>query len=214
MAAGCRPSLKGALHFLQEGTGLRPDEAKKTDLPQIDDSVVPIVEAKMCDAVTSDHSLNDLITLILTPGHTIDHYAVTLLAVRGRRMLLNGDLIHTPLQALYPELTMRVDYDPAQGAASRKRFLETYCDTNTLCCYIVAVVKGYVCRWGNVCTVTTLADGWCRGGSTAWPRRSTTGGIDFSGSDDDGAMMYRRRVCRRSCRPSDSPPDRVQMPRL
>jgi glyoxylase-like metal-dependent hydrolase (beta-lactamase superfamily II) len=126
------------------------DEAKKTDLPQIDDSVVPIVEAKMCDVVTSDHSLNDLITLIPTPGHTIDHYAVTL-GRGGKDAVFTGDLIHTPLQALHPELSMRVDYDPAQGVASRTRFLETYCDTNTLCCFahFPSPSKGYVKRWGN-----------------------------------------------------------------
>ena len=126
------------------------EEAKKTDLPQIDDSVVPIVEAKRCDIVTSDHSLNDLITLIPTPGHTIDHYAVTL-GRGGKDAVFTGDLIHTPLQALHPELTMRVDYNPAQGAATRKKFLETYCDTNTLCCFahFPSPSKGYVKRWGN-----------------------------------------------------------------
>jgi glyoxylase-like metal-dependent hydrolase (beta-lactamase superfamily II) len=126
------------------------EEAKKTDLPPIVDSVIPIVEAKKCDVVTSDHSLNDLITLIPTPGHTIDHYAVTL-GKGGKDAVFTGDLIHTPLQALHPELTMFVDYNPAQGAASRKKFLETYCDTNTLCCFahFPSPSKGYVKRWGN-----------------------------------------------------------------
>jgi len=126
------------------------EESKKTDLPQIVDSVIPIVEAKACDVVTSHHSLNDLITLIPTPGHTIDHYAVTL-GKGGKDAVFTGDLIHTPLQALYPELSMRVDYNPAQGAASRKKFLETYCDTNTLCCFahFPSPSKGYVKRWGN-----------------------------------------------------------------
>ena len=126
------------------------EEAKKTDLPQIVDSVIPIVEAKACDVVTSDHSLNDLITLIPTPGHTIDHYAVTL-GKGGKDAVFTGDLIHTPLQALHPELSMRVDYNPAQGIASRKRFLETYCDTNTLCCFahFPSPSKGYVKRWGD-----------------------------------------------------------------
>jgi glyoxylase-like metal-dependent hydrolase (beta-lactamase superfamily II) len=126
------------------------DEAKKTDLPQIVDSVIPIVEAKACDVVTSDHSLNDLITLIPTPGHTIDHYAVTL-GKGGKDAVFTGDLIHTPLQALHPELSMRVDYNPAQGVASRTKFLETYCDTSTLCCFahFPSPSKGYVKRWGN-----------------------------------------------------------------
>jgi glyoxylase-like metal-dependent hydrolase (beta-lactamase superfamily II) len=126
------------------------EESKKTDLPQIVDSVIPIVEAKACDVVTSDYSLNDMITLIPTPGHTIDHYAVTL-GRNGKDAVFTGDLIHTPLQALYPELSMRVDYNPAQGVESRKRFLETYCDTSTLCCFahFPSPSKGYVKRWGN-----------------------------------------------------------------
>jgi hypothetical protein len=46
---------------------------------------------------------------------------------------------------------MRVDYNPAQGIESRKRFLETYCDTNTLCCFahFPSPSKGFVKRWGN-----------------------------------------------------------------
>jgi glyoxylase-like metal-dependent hydrolase (beta-lactamase superfamily II) len=126
------------------------EESKTTDLPQIVDSVIPIVEAKACDVVTSDYSLNDMITLIPTPGHTIDHYAVTL-GRNGKDAVFTGDLIHTPLQALYPELSMRVDYNPAQGVESRKRFLETYCDTSTLCCFahFPSPSKGYVKRWGN-----------------------------------------------------------------
>ena len=126
------------------------EENRKTPLAQIEDSVIPIVEAKACDLVTSDHSLNDLVTLIPTPGHTIDHYAVTI-GKGGKDAVFTGDLIHTPLQARYPELTMRVDYDGAQGAATRRKFLETYCDTNTVCCFahFPSPSKGLVKRWGN-----------------------------------------------------------------
>jgi glyoxylase-like metal-dependent hydrolase (beta-lactamase superfamily II) len=126
------------------------DEAKKTDLPQIVDSVIPIVEAKACDIVTSDYSLNDLITLIPTPGHTIDHYAVTL-GKSGRDGVITGDLIHTPLQAKWPDLAMRIDYDPLQSSATRWKFLESYCDTNTQCCFahFPSPSRGYIKRWGD-----------------------------------------------------------------
>jgi glyoxylase-like metal-dependent hydrolase (beta-lactamase superfamily II) len=126
------------------------EAASKGDQPQIVDSVIPIVEAKACDLVTSDHSLNDLVTLIPTPGHTIDHYAVTI-GKGGKDAVFTGDLIHTPLQALHTELSFRMDYNAAQGAATRKKFLETYCDTNTLCCFahFPSPSKGYVKRWGN-----------------------------------------------------------------
>ena len=125
-------------------------ENDKTALPPIVDSVIPIVEAKRCDLVTSDHSVDDTVTLLPTPGHTIDHYAVAL-GRGGKDAVVTGDLIHSPLQARYPDLGMYVDYDAKQGAATRRKFLETYCDTSTLCCFahFPSPSRGHVKRWGN-----------------------------------------------------------------
>ena len=44
--------------------------------PWITDSVLPIVAAKRAEVVKSDHALNDLVQLVPTPGHTIDHFSV------------------------------------------------------------------------------------------------------------------------------------------
>src|SRR5471030_1149074 len=44
--------------------------------PWITDSVLPIVAANRVDIVKSAYEFNDLVTLIPTPGHTIDHYSV------------------------------------------------------------------------------------------------------------------------------------------
>jgi glyoxylase-like metal-dependent hydrolase (beta-lactamase superfamily II) len=125
-------------------------ENDKVGLPQIADSVVPIVEAKRCDLITSDHAVDDLVSLIPTPGHTIDHFAVQL-GRGGKDAVITGDLIHTPLQARYPELWMRVDYNAAQGSATRRKFLETYCDTSTQCCFMhfPSPSRGYIKRWGE-----------------------------------------------------------------
>ena len=125
-------------------------ENAKAALPPIVDSVIPIVEAKACDVITSDHQLNDFVTLLPSPGHTIDHYAVAV--GKGRHdAVFTGDLIHSPLQALYTDLAMRVDYDGKQGAATRRAFLEKYCDTDTQCCFahFPSPSRGYVKRWGN-----------------------------------------------------------------
>lgn len=125
-------------------------ENEKTIVPPIADSVVPIVEAKKCDLITSDHSLSDVVSLIPTPGHTIDHYAVTL-GKGGKDAVFTGDLIHTPLQAKWTDLAMRIDYDGNQSSATRRKFLETYCDTSTLCCFahFPSPSRGYVKRWGD-----------------------------------------------------------------
>ena len=125
-------------------------ENDKAALPPIVDSVIPIVEAKRCDLITSDHAVDDTVVLLPTPGHTIDHYAVAL-GRGGKDAVITGDLIHSPLQAKYTELAMRVDYDSQQGADTRRKFLETYCDTNTLCCFahFPTPSRGYLKRWGN-----------------------------------------------------------------
>src|ERR1700757_4513876 len=42
--------------------------------PWITDSVLPVVAANRVDIVKSTHAFDDTVTLIPTPGHTIDHY--------------------------------------------------------------------------------------------------------------------------------------------
>ena len=87
---------------------------RQTPLDPIADSVLPIIEANKAELVTSDHALNDHIRLIPTPGHTPDHFAVC--AGRGcDAAVFTGDLIHSPIQARYPDLVMRVDYDRKQA---------------------------------------------------------------------------------------------------
>src|SRR6187455_531507 len=44
--------------------------------PWITDSVLPIIQAGRQEVVTSHHELSDVVKLIPTPGHTIDHYSV------------------------------------------------------------------------------------------------------------------------------------------
>ena len=122
----------------------------KEPIECIIDSVLPIVAAGRADLVTSSHALNDHFRLMPTPGHTIDHFAVGL-GRGGDKAVVTGDLIHSPLQAKYPDLAMRIDYDGPQGAATRRAFLEKYCDTDTLCCtaHFPSPSVGHIKRWDN-----------------------------------------------------------------
>ncbi|MGJ4993845.1 MBL fold metallo-hydrolase [Bradyrhizobium sp. HKCCYLS3077] len=105
----------------------------KAEVPAFADSVLPVVEAQRADIVSDTFAIGDHVRLLPTPGHTPGHIAVAV--GKGQDdAVFAGDLIHTPLQLAYPELSPKFDVDPAQAAGTRRAFLDRYCDTPTLCC--------------------------------------------------------------------------------
>ena len=104
-----------------------------TPVPAFGDSVLPVVEARRAEIVRNDYEIGDHVRILATPGHTPGHAAFAF--GRGRDdAVCSGDLMHSPLQTHYPELSAKFDVDQAQAAMTRRRFLERYCDTDTLCC--------------------------------------------------------------------------------
>jgi glyoxylase-like metal-dependent hydrolase (beta-lactamase superfamily II) len=131
---------------------------EKAEVPPFVDSVLPVVEAKQADIVSSDFSIGDHMRILPTPGHTPGHVAFTFGRTKDDAVF-SGDLIHTPLQALYPELSPKFDVDPAQAAVTRRNFLERYCDTDTLCCtaHFPSPSTGKIRRKGNGFTCEAVA---------------------------------------------------------
>jgi glyoxylase-like metal-dependent hydrolase (beta-lactamase superfamily II) len=122
----------------------------KTPVPAIGDSVMPIVEAKRHEVVGDEHAIGDHVRILPTPGHTPGHSAFRL--GRGKDdAVFSGDLVHSPIQALYPEMSMKFDVDQAAAAKTRRSFLERYCDTDTLCCtaHFPSPSVGRIKRKGN-----------------------------------------------------------------
>jgi glyoxylase-like metal-dependent hydrolase (beta-lactamase superfamily II) len=114
------------------------------------DSVLPVVEADRAEMVKDDHALGDHVRLLPTPGHTPGHVAVCF-GKGSDEAVMSGDLMHSPLQTRYPELSVNFDVDKAQSAATRRSFLERYCDTKTLCCtaHFPSPSVGRIKRWDN-----------------------------------------------------------------
>lgn len=109
------------------------EQNAKAPVPQFGDSVLPVVEADKADVVTNDFAIGDYARILPTPGHTPGHVAFAF--GKGKdAAVFSGDLMHTPLQTLYPGLSPKFDVDPAQAAVTRRSFLERYCDSDTLCC--------------------------------------------------------------------------------
>jgi glyoxylase-like metal-dependent hydrolase (beta-lactamase superfamily II) len=116
--------------------------------PWITDSVLPVVEARRAEVVKSDHTLNDLVHLIPTPGHTIDHFSVVV-GEPNEKAIITGDMVHSPLQAHYPDLGMFSDYDSKQAGDTRRELFGRYCDSPTLFCTAHFPVSsiGKIVRW-------------------------------------------------------------------
>ena len=97
------------------------------------DTVLPIVEAGRHDFVGSADAVDDQSASCRRRATrpTISAWS----SARARDAgVITGDVIHSPLQARYPELWMKDDVDPAQAVRTRRAFLERYCDTDTVCC--------------------------------------------------------------------------------
>jgi glyoxylase-like metal-dependent hydrolase (beta-lactamase superfamily II) len=126
------------------------EQNTKAENPVYLDSVLPVVEAGLAEMVTSDHALGDHVRLLSTPGHTPGHVAVCF-GKGSDEAVMSGDLMHSPLQTRYPELSVNFDVDKAQSAATRRSFLERYCDTKTLCCtaHFPSPSTGRIKRWDN-----------------------------------------------------------------
>ena len=128
------PTFPNARYLFSKQEYAYWEERSKTEqIDHILDSVLPIIALGKGDLITSSDAVTDHVRLLPTPGHTIDHFAVTLGAKHDDGVII-GDLFHSPIQITHPELFMRLDYDAAQSTQSRISFLERYVDTPTLCC--------------------------------------------------------------------------------
>jgi len=117
---------------------------------QIGDSVIPIVESGHALMVKNDFTISDDVWLESTAGHTPDHFSVRFRS-RGAEAVITGDLIHSPVQLLELDWVPRPDFDPKQAAATRRAFLERYCERDVLVCasHFPSPSFGHIVREGH-----------------------------------------------------------------
>ena len=95
------------------------------------ENVLPVMEAGQAVLVDTDFALDDEVWLTPSPGHTIGHVSVNIFS-RGHSAVMIGDMIHTPLQLVYPDWSPNFDFDPELSTVTRRRFLDSHCETDTL----------------------------------------------------------------------------------
>lgn len=142
-----RPTFPNANYILSrrevEHYAAQPGDAYR-------ESVLPVIEAGQAVLVEMDHALDDEVWLEPTPGHTPGHVAVRL-ASQGQEAIMCGDLVHSPIQCLYPEWAFLSDHDPALARATRQRFLEASCADRrlVLTSHFPSPSMGHVLAEGN-----------------------------------------------------------------
>jgi glyoxylase-like metal-dependent hydrolase (beta-lactamase superfamily II) len=134
------------------------EQNAKAEVAPFVDSVLPVVEAKKAEIVTDDHAIGDHMRLLPTPGHTPGHVAIAFGRNGKDDAVFVGDMMHSPIQTIHPELSPKFDVDPALAAKTRRSFLERYCDANTLCCtaHFPSPSSGKIRRKGKGFTCETV----------------------------------------------------------
>jgi glyoxylase-like metal-dependent hydrolase (beta-lactamase superfamily II) len=97
----------------------------------IADSVQPIVDAGLADAVETDHVLTPEVRLEPTPGHTPGHVSVRIVSA-GAEAVITGDLMHHPIQCCEPDWPTHFDVDREQARVTRRAFLQRHADRPVL----------------------------------------------------------------------------------
>jgi len=122
------------------------------------DSILPVVESGQAVAVDDGYTLDDVLTLLPTPGHTFSHCAIHLHS-REQHAMFSGDVMHVPLQVYYPQWGTSLDDDPQLGIRSRLHLLESCAESRTLLlpthfvpengCFIARSGAGFSVQWNE-----------------------------------------------------------------
>lgn len=95
------------------------------------DSVAPVHEAGMVQLWEGSYRIDKHLRLNLAPGHTPGS-SVLVLHSRGDRALFVGDLVHTALQLVEPDVNSCFCEDPVESRATRHRLLGQAAESGAL----------------------------------------------------------------------------------
>ena len=97
------------------------------------DSILPVIESGQAQCVEGTSMIGDDLLIEPAPGHTPGHVTIALRRP-GAEALFVGDVLHHPMQLVYPEWSSAFCFDPRQAAATRQRILERCAESGAFLC--------------------------------------------------------------------------------
>jgi glyoxylase-like metal-dependent hydrolase (beta-lactamase superfamily II) len=96
-----------------------------------EDSVLPIMRAERAILVKDDFELDRGISFEPCAGHSPGHVVLNLES-NGKRGVVIGDVVHHPMQLMFPELSTRADFDMNASRVTRRALIEKHAGTDNL----------------------------------------------------------------------------------
>lgn len=93
-----------------------------------EDSILPVIQSGQSVLVESDHKVAGGVRLEPSPGHSPGHVTIRIES-EGDGAAAIGDMMHHPIQALYPNWNSRACEDADLARQTRRAFLERTADT-------------------------------------------------------------------------------------
>jgi glyoxylase-like metal-dependent hydrolase (beta-lactamase superfamily II) len=112
-----------------------------------EDSIQPLIDADKLLLVDPPSELVEGISIEPAPGHTPGHVMLRIADPAGD-LIFVGDLMHHPIQVLYPDWSSNACRDPRQAAETRRRLFADCSGTNATL-FPVHFAAPYCCRIGE-----------------------------------------------------------------
>jgi glyoxylase-like metal-dependent hydrolase (beta-lactamase superfamily II) len=132
---GWRPTFPNARYIVPKGELAHWSSLYAADKHALHgafaDSVQPVLDAGLYDAVDLPAQIVPGLWLEPAPGHTRGMAVVRLVADEAELLIL-ADVLHSPIQLATPDLTSNFCVDPAQARATRRRLLDACAGTDTI----------------------------------------------------------------------------------
>jgi glyoxylase-like metal-dependent hydrolase (beta-lactamase superfamily II) len=121
---------KDDFDFWNPGNGHRPLLGRGNQ-NVFEDSVAPVHRAGLTRLWEGSHRIDANLRLDAAPGHTPGSSVLTLTSGTDRAVFV-GDLLHSPVQILEPDVNSCFCEDPAEARATRREVLGRAADTHAL----------------------------------------------------------------------------------